>query len=201
MRGVWALFAVTAVLCGCSAPPPAGEPPATSVPASPVPATSTRAEPRSITVVAAGDVLIHPSLTEQARADGGGRPDFAPLLAGVRPVISAADLAICHLEVPLAAPGGVLSGYPRFSAPAEVAAGLAATGYDTCSTASNHTMDRGAAGVTSTLDALDAAGVRHTGSARSAREAATPLIMEVHGVTVAQVSYTFGFNTGTAVPP
>jgi poly-gamma-glutamate synthesis protein (capsule biosynthesis protein) len=41
--------------------------------------------------------------------------------------------------------------------------------------------------------------VKHTGSARSAKEAATPLILDVHGVKVAQVSFAFGFN-GIEVP-
>jgi poly-gamma-glutamate synthesis protein (capsule biosynthesis protein) len=148
-------------------------------------------------------VLIHPPLTAQAAADAraAGVPgyDFRPLFAGVRPVISGADLAICHLEVPLGPPQGPFRGYPTFEAPPQVAAALEATGYDTCSTASNHTLDRGAAGVGRTLDALDAAGVRHAGSARSAREAAAPTVLAVPGARVAQLSYTFGFN-GLSVP-
>ena len=51
----------------------------------------------SFTVVATGDVLVHPALTDQALADSAtGEPDFGPLLAGVAPVVSAADLALCH---------------------------------------------------------------------------------------------------------
>jgi len=48
-----------------------------------------------------------PRSTEQAYTDSAtGAPDFRPLLAGVAPVIDAADLAFCHLEVPLAEPEG-----------------------------------------------------------------------------------------------
>ncbi len=75
------------------------------------------------------------------------------------------------------------------------------TGFDTCSTASNHTLDRGATGVTSTLDTLDAAKITHTGSARSAAEAARPLLRDVAGVKVGFVSFTFGLNSGTSRPP
>src|SRR5690606_41553104 len=106
------------------------------------------------------DVLIHPALTEQAEADAESGRDFRPLFAGVRPMISSADLALCHLEVPLAGPDGPFSGYPSFSAPPEVADALAGTGYDACSTASNHTLDQGEKGVRSTLDALDKAGLQ-----------------------------------------
>jgi len=150
--------------------------------------------PTTFTVVASGDVLIHPELTDQALADGSGVRDYRPMLSGVKQVVSAADLAICHLEVPLAGPDGPFSGWPAFSAPPEIATALAETGYDLCSTASNHTLDRGPTGVRSTLDVLDAAGIKHTGSARSAEEARTPRIVEVNGAKIGHVSFTFGFN-------
>jgi poly-gamma-glutamate synthesis protein (capsule biosynthesis protein) len=154
----------------------------------------------SFTVVAAGDELIHPALTAQATEDGHGKRDFSALFAGVKPVIEQADLAICHLETPIAPPAGPFKGYPQFSVPPELANTLADIGYDTCSTASNHTLDQGAKGVTTTLDTLDAAHLHHTGSYRSAADAATPLILDVHGIKVAQISFTFGFNQGTSAP-
>ena len=51
-----------------------------------------------------------------------------------------------------------------FNVPHEIATDAKAAGYDGCDTASNHTLDKGAAGITSTLDVLDAAGLKHTGS-------------------------------------
>ncbi|HEX2300538.1 MAG TPA: CapA family protein [Pseudonocardiaceae bacterium] len=169
------------------------EPVAASAPAAPAPA--------SFTVLASGDVLIHPALTEQALADAGTRtPDFGPLLAGVAPTVTAADLALCHLEVPLAEPGGPFAGYPNFNAPPQVATALARAGYDSCSTASNHTLDQGRDGVRRTLDAMDAAGLAHTGSARSAAEAARPLIHDLGVARVAQVSFSYGYN-GLELPP
>ena len=158
-----------------------------------------RAEhPRTFTLVATGDVLLHTALWEQASADAAaaGQPghDFGPMLAGIRPVVSGADVAICHMETPVAPPGGPFSSYPSFSVPPEIAAALAATGYDACTTASNHTYDRGAEGVKRTLDALDAAGVRHAGSARTPQEAGTTTLLDVDGIRLALLSYTFGFN-------
>lgn len=165
------------------------------------------APPEMFTVVATGDVLIHPALSDQAAEDtqavDGASPDdfdYGPLFAGIRSLVSKADVALCHLETPLAEDGGPYSGYPQFSAPPEVADALARVGYDSCSTASNHTLDQGRQGVVSTLDALDEAGIRHTGSARSASEAESPLILDVGGVRVAHLSYTFGFN-GFQLPP
>jgi poly-gamma-glutamate synthesis protein (capsule biosynthesis protein) len=65
---------------------------------------------------------------------------------------------------------GNYTGYPTFKSPPQVAEGLGSTGYDACSTASNHTLDDGAAGIQRTLDALDRAGVRHALSARTEAE-------------------------------
>jgi poly-gamma-glutamate synthesis protein (capsule biosynthesis protein) len=157
-----------------------------------------------VTVLGSGDVLIHPELWQQAAADARaqGRPgyDFGPIYAGIAQAARAADLAICELETPLAAPQGPFAGWPNFNAPPQVLTALKAAGYDSCTTASNHTLDQGYTGVKRTLDELDAAGLRHTGSARSAAEAARPLIVTTgNGVRIAQLAFSFGFN-GIPVP-
>lgn len=151
--------------------------------------------PRSFTVAAAGDILIHQSIwqTADAHAPGYRTYDFTPLFRPIEPWIATADLAICHLEVPLSPDNSHISSYPRFSSPHELADAIAAAGYDTCSTASNHSLDQGVAGLRDTLDVLDAAGVRHTGTARSADER-LPALYEVKGVVVGHLSYTYGTN-------
>lgn len=149
--------------------------------------------PRTFTLAAGGDILIHPAVTDQAAADGGGVRNFTQVLDGLRGALKA-DLSICHLETSLSAPGAEVFGYPAFSAPPEVAKALVGLGYDSCSTASNHTLDRGEDGITNTLAAMDAVGLKHTGSARSPEEAAKPLILDAMGVKVGQVSFTYGFN-------
>ncbi|MEU7072795.1 CapA family protein [Streptomyces narbonensis] len=147
------------------------------------------------TLVASGDVLPHDSIIRRAAQDAGGDGyDFGPMLAGAKSVVAPADLAICHMETVYGKEGGPYTGYPAFKSPPEVAAALKATGYDSCSTASNHTLDDGAAGLRRTLDALDGAGIRHAGSARTAEEAARPTLMKAGGATVAQLAYTYDTN-------
>jgi poly-gamma-glutamate synthesis protein (capsule biosynthesis protein) len=203
VRRMVGICGIALLLVGCAGATPTGEPVAPFHPSTVTQRTTAAKPANTFSVVATGDVLIHPALTEQAEADGGDRRDFAPLFAGIKPVIEAADLAICHMEVPIADEDGPFQGYPLFYAPPEVATAVAATGYDTCSTASNHTFDHEADGVRTTLDALDAAKIGHTGSARTEQEANTPLVREVggvDGVKVGQVSFTFGFNKGTEAP-
>ncbi|MFJ6700211.1 CapA family protein [Streptomyces sp. NPDC091272] len=150
---------------------------------------------RSFTLVASGDVLPHDSIIRQSSADAGGDGyDFAPMLAGVRSVVSKADLAICHMETVYGDADGPYTGYPAFVSPPQVAAGLKATGYDSCSTASNHTLDAGADGIRRTLAAFDKAGLAHAGSARTAQEAARPALLKAGTAKVAQLAYTYGTN-------
>src|SRR5690606_1069363 len=109
-----------------------------------------------------------------------------------------ADLAICHMETPLAPEDGPYEGYPLFSSPPQILPALVETGYDACTTASNHTFDKAAAGVDRTLDFLDDAGLAHAGSARTPAEAEEPTLIDVETtegpVTVGLLSYTYGFN-------
>ncbi|MET8097251.1 CapA family protein [Streptomyces sp. NPDC005236] len=162
--------------------------------------SASKGDGRSFTVAAAGDILIHPQLIDQATADaketgrGVAGLDFGPLMASIKPVISKADLAICHMEPVIGKPKGPFESYPNFLIPPQITGTIKDIGYDTCSTASNHSIDHGYEGVKRTLDTLDAAGLKHTGSFRTQKDSLIPLIMDVKGVKVAQISFAFGFN-------
>lgn len=188
--GVAPVAAPTVAGAFTSAATPAGSPAAAPPPA------PTRAPDVELSVVAAGDVLPHLPVLRSARTRAGY--DFAPVLDPLDPWVASADLALCHLEVPVAPTGSAPSGFPVFGAPVELAAGLAARGWDGCSTASNHSVDRGFPGVVATLDALDAAGLGHVGTARSAAEDAQPQLYRLERagrtVTVAHLAATYGTN-------
>ncbi|MFD7503128.1 CapA family protein [Streptomyces sp. NPDC059850] len=195
-----AILLATAAATACGS----GDGPATTGHAEQKPsetAGAARAEPqKKFTLVATGDLLAHASVIRQARADSGGEGyDFHRMLVGAAPVVARADLAICHMETVYGASGGPFTGYPTFKTPPQIADAIRKLGYDSCSTASNHTLDAGTDGVTRTLDALDKAGVQHTGSGRSARESATPALMDAGGAKVAQLAYAYGTN-GIPVP-
>lgn len=143
-----------------------------------------------------GDVLIHTGVTRSAArlaAGSGARYDFGALFADVAPVISAADLAVCHLEVTLGVPGVESAPFPRLAAPAAAADGLAEAGFDECDTASNHALDYGAAGVASTISALDSAGLLHTGTATSPPDL-PGVIVDLGPLRLGHLSYSYGFN-------
>ena len=156
--------------------------------------------PKGFTLVASGDVLPHTSVIQRAADDAHGDGyDFRPMFASVEPVVSAADLALCHMETIYGDEDGPVSGYPAFVSPPQIADALKDTGYDGCSTASNHSLDDGADGVRRTLDRFDRAGLKHAGSARTAAEAATPTVYAAGSAKVAHLAYTYDTN-GNPLP-
>ncbi|HJV97669.1 MAG TPA: CapA family protein [Arthrobacter sp.] len=153
---------------------------------------------RCTSVLVTGDMLVHTQLWQQAQQDAAaaGKPglDFTPLLEGQRRYIQASDLAVCHQETPVAGPDGPFSAYPSFNVPPQIIAASKAVGYQACTTASNHTIDRSTDGLLRTLDALDAAGLKHTGSYRTEAESQGILILQTPAAKIAIVQGTYGLN-------
>ncbi len=212
------LVALVAVLVAACAPigaTPAipGGPTGTAGTASASPTDTTAAPPRQVDVLVAGDLLWHSTTWKSAAEDAAGpgtnadgdRPDeqgfdFAPMFGSMADVIADADLAVCNEEVPIAPAGGPYENYPSFSVPAQVTDGIAEAGYDVCTTATNHSMDQGTAGIVRTVKAFDRAGVAHTGAYATKKAADTPLVVTTEsGVTVGIVAGTYGLN-GYQVP-
>lgn len=158
------------------------------------PASAAHRGPR-ITVAFTGDFLATHATWGAARRNAGGHGyDFRPMLRPLGTLTRSADLAICHLETPLTGRGVGLSDYPRYAVPHQLADAIHRAGYDGCSTASNHSLDHGSAGIRSTLGKLDSLGIGHTGTARSRREAARTVRYRVGGAVIAHLSYAASFN-------
>jgi poly-gamma-glutamate synthesis protein (capsule biosynthesis protein) len=151
-----------------------------------------------VTIAASGDFLIHSPVWTRARAYGHGRRyEFRPMFRAIRPLIAKADLALCHVETPFS--HGPPQGYPSFRTPVALADAIRATGWDACSTASNHTLDDGQHGVNTTLDVLDHVGIHHTGSYRTRAASRRIRILQAKGVKVAFLAYT-AVSNGQRVP-
>jgi poly-gamma-glutamate synthesis protein (capsule biosynthesis protein) len=202
LKQIGFLITTTALVTSCgfvSTNQGEGKTPEPSITAVSSPTASPTPELRTISIVSSGDILLHERLWAQAKADGtDGNWDFFPQFADLEPVISSADLALCHLETPLAKLDVGYQGYPTFNAPPQITDAITKLGFDMCGTASNHSLDQGFSGLTRTIETLDAAGIPHTGTAVSEVDASAPLIIDVQtengNVKVGILSYTYGFN-------
>ncbi|MGB8858430.1 MAG: CapA family protein [Ilumatobacteraceae bacterium] len=178
-------------------PPPTTVPPSTVAAASTLPPTTPAPVSGRVTMAFSGDVLAHRAVN-RAAAQADGTYDYRAMFANIAPLVSGVDLAICHLESPVTPDDEVLVPPPLLAVDEAIGPALAGAGYDRCSTASNHALDHGAAGVEATIAALAAAGMGQSGMA-DGPDAVLPPILEINGVRAAHLSYAFGFDVGN--PP
>ena len=141
-----AAAAVCVMLGGCASPGPENR----ETPGSPASEPVSAPEPvsRQVTLVAAGDNLIHDVIWMQAsRRAGGNGYDFAPAYEAIAPIVAEADFAFVNQETVLAGAELPLSNYPRFCSPPEVGETMLDLGFNLIATANNHCFDQGEAGV------------------------------------------------------
>lgn len=188
MRGGW-IYGVVMLLVACGGQP------------TPVLETVVADPPvQRATLLFAGDLMVHtPQLTAARTSEG---YDFSPSFTYLKPLIEEADLAVINLETTLAAKG-VYTGYPLFRSPAAMADAMREAGFDVALLANNHCMDYGARGARETIEALDRVGLKHTGVFLSARErnARPHLYLQINGISIALLNYTYGTNGMPVVKP
>ncbi len=124
--------------------------------------------PGSFTLASVGDVIIR-------------RPASAHHDAGLQAAIKLirdADVAVGNMEGSLADTRNFDGPLRGFVGTHEVAADLAAMGFDLLNRANNHLYDSEAAGMFATNELLQQAGIKHAGSGRNLNEAAAPAFFE-----------------------
>ncbi len=151
----------------------------------------------NVRLASVGDIMMHN--TQITAGYVGGAYNFDHFFADISPYWADCDLVIGNLETTFAGKEQQYTGYPRFNSPDELAAALKKAGFDIVSTANNHANDRREQGVRRTLDVLDAHGLLATGTARSPEERAAFPIVEVEGIRMAFLAYTYSTN-GIPVP-
>lgn len=199
------LLTVSLLLAGCA--PTIGEgqegveeagsgPSLSQEAAAPEPTPQPEPEPTVARLMAAGDVMSHMPITNDAYVAASGSYSYGHMLQDPAEQLSGADYAVANLETVLAG-GPNYSGFPTFNSPDSLAADLKEAGFDLVSTANNHSLDQGLQGVFRTLDVLDQEELAHVGSYRSQeeRDAASGIyVADVGGISVAFLSYTYGLN-------
>jgi len=150
-------------------------------------------ESASMTFSAAGDILVSPDL---------GPGTLPALWDETGDFLFGSDLAFANLETPVAPssppgflPTSILGPMALNSSPATFdAIRGGARGFGLFSTANNHCLDQGEAGLRETLDFLDGRGCLHVGTARSPEERDAVVMVERRGLKLAFLSWTFALN-------
>jgi poly-gamma-glutamate synthesis protein (capsule biosynthesis protein) len=161
--------------------------------------TETKKTNTTITLTAIGDVMCHNTQYQDAYDSTTGTYDFSYVFEDVKYYIQTADIAIGNLETTFAGKSVGYSGYPTFNTPEVMAQNLKDIGIDVLTTANNHSLDKGYAGIESTIKYLDEADISHTGTFTSEEAQNTILVKNVKGIKIAFLSFTYGTN-GIAIP-
>lgn len=151
-----------------------------------------------ITISAVGDLMCHSTQFNYARVQKDSF-DFIPCFAEVKPLLNRADLMLGNLETTFGGSSLPYSGYPQFNCPDAYAYAIAQAGFDFLVTANNHANDTGEKGILRTDSVLDAAGIGHTGTFHSQADHDSIRILDVKGIRIAVLAYTFSTN-GLDIP-
>ena len=151
-------------------------------------------EPKKLTIMAVGDNLMHmPVVRSGLQADGSY--NFDHLFQGIKKEIKKADLSIINQETILCDASLKYSGYPQFGTPYAVGKAIHDVGFDVVLQATNHTYDKGIAGMEDSLKFwkeykdIQMIGINETDETKE-----HVAFYKENGITVAVLNYTYGLN-------
>ncbi|MCI8310372.1 MAG: CapA family protein [Clostridia bacterium] len=151
----------------------------------------------TINLAVIGDIMCHNTQYMDAYKDG--IYDFSYVFDDIREELKKADISVGNLETTFAGKDRGYSSYPSFNTPESLAWAIKDAGIDLLSTANNHSLDTGYTGLESTINYLDEAEILHTGTYKSQETQNQTTIVEVKGVKIAFLSFTYGTN-GIPIP-
>lgn len=154
-----------------------------------------------LTMIAAGDNLIHKTIVDKAWHPELGTHDFHFLYTPILDTIQSRDLAVINQETIFISDNSLISDYPTFGTPQIMGEALVDTGFDIVLSATNHTWDKGVRGVNDTLNywktfhpEITLLGIHDSPAAFNTID-----YVEKNGIRLAMFNYTYGLN-GFSVP-
>lgn len=154
----------------------------------------------TVRLMCAGDNLIHRSIYQQAKNRGNGSNyDFSYAYAGIKDIISSADIAFLNQET-IIDPESEPSSYPLFNSPKELLDEMINVGFDVFNQSTNHTMDKKLSGALNNLELFKSKNnILLTGLYETQEDMLKPQVRDVNGIKLSFVGFT-EFLNGLNVP-
>lgn len=133
-----------------------------------------------------GDVLLHNPIYTY--------PNFDFAFEAIKDKTASIDFLLANQE---SMPGGAelgLSTYPKFNSPKHILPALQNIGVDMVTFANNHTFDKGEIGVRKSIEHANEYGLQYVGAYESFKDRKTQRIVEVNGIKIGVLAYTYGTN-------
>lgn len=149
---------------------------------------------KGITLLMVGDNLLHMPIINDAETES-GTYNFDGLYEKMSPYFQEADLSVIVQETILGGSTFEYSGYPLFNSPQEVGDAIAKAGFDVVLHATNHALDKGAKGVSNTLEFWKKyPNIKVLGIHESQEAYDTVQFVEKNGIKIALLNYTESTN-------
>ncbi len=162
----------------------------------PTTTTEPEPEPRWISIVAIGDMLMHPGVSGSARQPDGSY-DYTVLFEPIAEDVRNASIAILNNEVPFGGDEFGLQNYPNFNVYSALGDGEVAAGFDVILNATNHVRDMGTSGLQRTIDFWKKyPNIASIGVHDTPEDQQRVRILTVNDIRVAVLNYCYGINAG-----
>lgn len=154
-------------------------------------------EDRCVRLTFLGDIMLDWLMAGQINryaTENGDGYCFDEIFAPVKNLIKSSNYVMANLETPITEDHGQLTNQRwEFCSPISYAEAVRKVGVHWVATANNHCLDRGINGVSASISALDKIGLAHCGT-YAPKQKRKPLIVDVDGVSIGLLSYTYGTN-------
>lgn len=193
----------TAVPTATSTPTPSPTPTNTPTPTptstpTPTPSPSPTPTPKVVTLLTAGDALLHQTVINSGIKED-GTINYDHFFRFLADDIQNADIAVINQETVLGGTHYPYAGYPCFNSPLEIGDAERKVGFDVILHANNHITDYGIEGLMLTLDYWEQfPEITVLGIRRTQEEYDDIKVIEKNGIKIAMLNYTYGLNVGTS---
>ena len=156
------------------------------------PTTPTIAEKEdtTISVLGAGDVLMHMEQVYSGYDSKTNTYNYDNFFTYVKNYVSTSDLAICNSETTYLGKGHNFSGYPKFNSPKEILNSIKNAGFDMVCSTYNHINDMGDKGIESTAKLIKEAGLDLLGIKNTVKDK-NYIVKDIKGVKIGITNYTY----------
>ena len=156
------------------------------------PTTPTIAEKEdtTISVLGAGDVLMHMEQVYSGYDSKTNTYNYDNFFAYVKDYISTSDLAICNSETTYLGNGHNFSGYPKFNSPKDILDSIKNAGFDMACSSHNHINDMGYNGIESTAKLIKEAGLDLLGVKNDVKDK-NYIVKDIKGIKIGITNYTY----------
>lgn len=156
-------------------------------------------EVSTASVIAVGDNLYHESLLLSGQNES-GEWNYDHIYTNVLDEIQAADVAMVDQETVFTTNHDAISSYPSFATPTEVGDALVKAGFDVIESATNHIDDYSYDYLSQTFDFWETnyPEIPVLGIHPTEEDANSVKTLEVNGITIAFLDYTYGTNNSGA---